>query len=252
MGGMIMDSFELYNIAEIDMEMINPFSSEKIIKIGKVLGLKQGQRIMDFGCGFGELLVLWTKTFGISGIGVDIRQHACNRALKKIEDLGLSDSIEIVCGNGAEYEFEKNGYDVATCIGASFIWGDFKLTVKAMKEAIHPKGKLVIGEPYWLTEPVPKEYKEENQEVLSEYELLKFTREEGFDIQYMLRASHEDWDWYETSNWLGLTKWLEKNPDHPEVKEVIDWFYKIQNDYFKYGREYLGFAVYVLNPIKYK
>jgi SAM-dependent methyltransferase len=247
-----MDSFELYNIAEIDMELINPFSSEKLIAIGKVLGLKEGQNIIDFGCGFGEVLAIWNRSFGIKGIGIDIREYACERARKKMKDLGISDDIEIICGNGAEYEFQKQGYDVAICIGASFIWGDFQLTVKAMKEAIPSQGKLVIGEPYWLKEPAPNEIKDENAEVRTELELLKIAREEGFDIQYMLRASHEDWDRYEACNWVGLTKWLEKNPDHPEIQDVIDWFYKIQDDYLRFGREYLGFSVYILNPIKYR
>jgi hypothetical protein len=120
-----------------------------------------------------------------------------------------------------------------------------------MKPAIKPAGKLIIGEPYLLKEPVPKLY-EEAKGVFTEYELLKIAREEGFDFEYMVRANSDDWDRYETTNWRGLVKWLEDNPDHPDKKEVMDWFHMLQDDYLKYGREYLGWAVYVLNPIKYK
>jgi SAM-dependent methyltransferase len=246
-----MDDFELYNISEHYMELINPFDPKKIITVGKFLGLKKDSRIIEFGCGFGEVLVLWAEEFGISGIGIDIRKYACDRAIKKISDRKLDDRIEIVCGNGAEYQFTKQGYDVAACIGASFIWGDYRSTIQAMKDAIHPKGKLVIGEPYWIKEPVPDEYKEENKELLSEYELLEIARKEGFDFEYMVRANHDDWDRYEASNWYSLTHWIEENRDHPEIKDVINWFHKTQDDYLKYGREYLGWAVYILNPIKY-
>jgi SAM-dependent methyltransferase len=249
----IMDRLELYNISEQFMELINPLSPEKIITIGKYLGLKEGSNVIDFGCGFGEVLVLWAESFGIKGIGIDIREHACERAKKKIKDRGLSDRFEIICGKGAEYSYEKGTFDVAACIGASFIWGGFRPTIRGMKDAIHSKGKLVIGEPYWIKEPVPVEYgkKNENESINSEIELLKIAREEGYDFKYMVRSSHDDWDCYEASNWYSLARWLEENPDHPEKKEVVQWLHEMQDEYIQYGREYCGFAVYILNPIKY-
>jgi SAM-dependent methyltransferase len=246
-----MDRFELYNISEDYMELINPLTPEKIITVGKFLELKKGSKVIDFGCGFAEVLVLWAEAFGISGIGIDIRKHACERATKKISDRGLSDSIEIVCGKGDEYSFEKGAFDVAACIGASFIWGGYKSTIHGMKDAIHTKGKLVIGEPYWLKEPIPPEFVKKNQTVHREHELLQITQEEGFDFEYMVRSSHDDWDGYEASNWFSLARWLEENPNHPEKKEVINWLHEMQDEYLRYGREYCGFAVYILNPIKY-
>jgi SAM-dependent methyltransferase len=248
-----MDRFELYNISEDFMELINPLSPEKIIKVGKFLGLKEGDKVIDFGCGFGEVLVLWAEAFGIGGIGIDIREHACERAKKKIEERGLSERIEIVCCNGADYSFEKEAFDVAACIGASFIWGGFKQAIQGMKDAVPPDRKLVIGEPYWLKEPVPQEYvdKIKEIEIHSEYGLIQIAREEGFDFEYMVRSSLDDWDTYEASNWYSLARWLEEHPDHPEKKEVIDWLHENQDEYLKYGREYCGFAVYILNPMKY-
>ncbi len=98
-----MDAFELYNISEHYMELINPFDPKKIITVGKFLGLKKDSRVIEFGCGFGEILVLWTEEFGISGVGIDIRKYACDRANRKIRDRKLDDRIELVCGHGAEY-----------------------------------------------------------------------------------------------------------------------------------------------------
>jgi len=249
-----MDSFELYNISEDYMELINPLTEEKIITLGKFLDLKKGSRIIDFGSGFAEMLVLWAETFGITGIGIDIRKHACERAERKIKERGLSESIEIVCGKGDEYSFEKGAFDYASCIGASFIWGGFGATIRGMRDAIHPNGKLVIGEPYWLKKPVPEEYIKniKDVEIHSEYELIQIARGEGFDFEYMVRSSLDDWDGYEASNWYSLARWLENNPNHPEKKEVIDWLHEMQDEYLKYGREYCGFAVYILNPARYK
>jgi hypothetical protein len=120
-----------------------------------------------------------------------------------------------------------------------------------MKDAIHENGMLVIGEPYWRSEDVPKECKEKEENFHTEYELLKIAREEGYDFKYILRSSQDDWDGYETCNWYGLVEWIEENPDHPDRQEVIDYLHNLQDDYLKYYREYLGWAIYILNPIKY-
>jgi SAM-dependent methyltransferase len=245
-----MHIFELYNIAEPYMEIVNPFNREKLVSIGKYAGMKKDDRVIEFGSGFAEVLVIWAEEFGISGEGIEIREYAHDRGMKKIEERGLSDRIKLIFMDGSKYEFEKEAFDYAACVGASFVFGDYQKTITAMKTAIKPGGKLIIGEPYLLKEPVPKLY-EEGKGVFSEYELLKIARDEGYDFEYMVRANSDDWDRYETTNWRGLLKWLEENPNHPDKKEVMEWFHMLQDDYLKYGREYLGWAVYVLNPVRY-
>jgi SAM-dependent methyltransferase len=247
-----MDFFDLKNISERYMEILNPSTSEKILKVGEISGLKEGSRVIEFGCGFGEILALWGGAFGISGVGIDIRQYACDRARKKMRDRELADRIEIVWGKGAEYDFEKGSYDVAACIGASFVFGGYRETIRGMKIATGSRGKLVIGEPYWRTELIPPVYaRAEVQGVHTESELWHITREEGFDIGYVVRASHDDWDRYQSDNWYGLIRWIEENPDHPERQQVIDHLHQDQEEYFRYGREYLDWAMYVLVPICY-
>ncbi len=246
-----MEFFDLVNISERYMELVNPTTPEKVLTIGRFLGLEEGSRVIDFGCGYGEALALWAERFGISGIGIDVREHACDRARKKMAERGFTDRIEIVCANAAEYPFEKHAFDAAVCIGASFIWGGYRPTLQAMKQAIHSNGKLVVGEPYWLKEHVPPGYAKGEQGVHTEYQLLHMAREEGFDFEYMVRASHDDWDRYEAGNWNGLVRWIEENPDHPERREVINHLHRIQDEYLRYGREYLGWAMYVLNPVSY-
>ncbi len=243
-----MEWYEFYDLAERDMELINPSSPEKIIEAGKHLGLKKGSRIIDYGCGFAEPLVLWAKHFGISGIGIDFRPYAVERARQKVRDRGLADRIEIVEGKGAEYEVEKHSFDFAVCLGASFIWNGYRPTIQAMRETIKPGGRLLIGEPYLLTKDVPPEYTEAKG-VHTETELMQISIEEGFDIGYMIRANDDDWARYEATNWEGLTAWLEENKNHPDRQAVIEWFRKTQDDYFRFGREYLGWAIYILRPV---
>jgi len=244
-----MEWFELYDIAERYMELINPSSPEKVLRIGEIMGMNKDTRIIDFGCGFGEPLALWGKRFGISGIGVDFRPHAVQRARQKMIDHGLGKRIEIVESKGAEYEFERHTFDIASCMGATFIWDGFRPTICALREAIKPHGKILIGEPYWLKNPapVPADFIE-RESVYFEHQLLDIAADEGFDFYYMIRSSDDDWTNYEADNWRGLNAWLTDNPDHPDREQVIEWLRKSQVDYLKWGREYLGWAMYVLTP----
>ena len=135
-----MEFFDLMSISHRYMETLDPTTPEKIIKFGKLLKLKKGSRVIDFGCGCAEPLTIWAEEFGITGIGIDISRDFCDRARDKLSKRGLSDQIEIVCSPAGDYVFEKGAFDAATCIGATFAFGGFQKTIQAMKQAINHAG----------------------------------------------------------------------------------------------------------------
>ena len=243
-----MKFLDLKDISEQFMELINPTSPEKILKAGQIAGMKAGDRVIDFGCGFAEPLLLWAERFGIAGVGIDIRPYACQRAEKKISEKGLADSLQIVCGDAARYTFTPNSYDLATCIGATFIWQNFGEAVHAMSQAVIPGGKLVIGEAHWLVDNVPDDFRAAQTYITTEAELLRMAHQEGYEFEYVLHSNHDEWDRYEADNWVGFIHWIEANPQHPERQQVIDSLHESQEEYLRHGRMYFGWAIYVLTP----
>ena len=246
-----MDFFDFVNISEEDQQLINPSTLKKLNTIGRFARLAEGKRVIEFGCGFAEVLVTWAGEFAVTGVGIDVREYACERAKKRLAECGLSDGIEIVCGKGHEYDFEKGSFDLAACIGSSFVFGGYRETIRAMKEAINEKGTLAIGEPYWLSSSPPSEYAEKEKGIHYEHELLAIAREEGFDVACVVRADHDDWDRYESIQWPACIRWLENNPAHPEREDFLKRFHEYQDNYFRHGREFMGWAMYVLDPVKY-
>jgi len=247
----MMKFLDLKDISECYMELLNPTSPEKILKAGQIAGMKPGDRVIDFGCGFAEPLILWAEGLGISGVGIDFRPYACERAVKKITARGLTELLSIVCGDASAYKPTPHTFDLASCIGATFIWSDFAHAVRAMKEAVRPQGKLVIGEAHWLTDNVPDEFRLAQSEITTETELLRMAQQEGFDFEYVLHSNHDEWDRYEADNWVGLLRWIEANPDHPERQDVIDHLRQSQVEYTRYGYKYFGWAIYILSPATY-
>ena len=176
-----MEFLDIMSISHRYMEILNPSTPEKIIKLGKLLKLKKGNRVIDFGCGCAGPLTLWAEEFGITGIGIDISEDFCDRARQKLASIGLSDQIEIVCSNGADYIFEEGVFDAATCIGSTFIFGGCQQTLQVLKRAVHQNGRLGIGETHWLSNQVHPVYAQKQTTTYTETELTQFIRDEGFD-----------------------------------------------------------------------
>jgi cyclopropane fatty-acyl-phospholipid synthase-like methyltransferase len=203
-----MNFLDLKDIAERYLEILNPISPEKILTIGRMAGMAPGKTLIDFGCGVAEPLILWAERFGVSGVGIDVRQQAIERAQAKIVRRELADRLQVVQGKGAEYGFEPGAYDYAACVGATFIWGGYKPALQALKQAVRPGGKLIVGEAYWLKDSVPPELAQSQTDIYSEGWLLKTTWEAGLEVEYVVRASPDDWDAYEAGNWYGLLRWI--------------------------------------------
>jgi SAM-dependent methyltransferase len=243
------DFFELKNISEQTMRLVNPTSARKLLRAGRLAGMEPGSRVIDFGSGFAEPLALWASELGISGVGIDIRPHACERARQRLAEVGAGDQVEIVCENAANYAFEPGSYDVATCIGATFIWPDgLRGALRAMRQATKPGGRLVAGEAYWRTPLAPPELVQPVTEIRTEAELLAIVHEEGYELAAVMHASRAEWDRYESANWQGFLKWLAEHPEHPERQQVIDQLHEDQDSYLRTGRYYIGWALYVLHP----
>lgn len=241
-----MEWFAKYDIGERDLDLLNPCSPEKIGLVGEALRLRAGMRVVEFGCGHGEVLAQWAQRFGITGVGVELRQAAYEHAVRKIAERGLGERVSVFQGDGAAFAVEPGSCDVAACIGASFIWGGFEPTLDALEPLIHDKGRIAVGEPYWVRPDMPVTYSRRMAEFRTEPELLAACRERGLTIAAVVRGSHDDWDRYISGNLQGTLAWLDENPDHPERAEVIGWLSEWQDDYFGYEREYIGWAIYVL------
>lgn len=241
-----MNFLDLKDIAEAHFELVNPSSPEKVLAFGRRLRLQPGEHVIDYGCGYAEPLVLLAEAFGIRGVGIEKRPKACARARAKVAARGLSDRLEIVCGDGAAFDAPAGGFDVALVLGASFIWGGFRPTLEAVRAVIKPDGRVGIGEPYWLHDNPPAAYATAEPHFHHEHELLAMARETGYELAGIVRASVDDWDRYESDNWDGLLRWLRANPTHPERQAVIDHLLETQVEYVRYVRGSLGWAMYAL------
>ncbi|MGL4740899.1 MAG: class I SAM-dependent methyltransferase [Sarcina sp.] len=67
----------------------------KIHHILKKLNLKEGQTLLDIGCGWGYLLIEAAKLYKVKGVGITLSEEQCKKANERIKEEGLEDLLEV-------------------------------------------------------------------------------------------------------------------------------------------------------------
>ena len=121
-----------------------------------------------------------------------------------------------------------------------------------MKPALKQGGLLLVGEPYWM-EPPPEAAYEMMGIGVDDYVSLDATLDRfeaaGLQLIEMVLANQDGWDRYEASQWMAVNDYLRANPNDPEADALRQWVSNNQRVYFKYGRRYLNWGVFVLQSI---
>jgi SAM-dependent methyltransferase len=245
-------TLRFHEIAEGDHRILNPLTDEKLGLLGEVARLRPGHRILDLACGKGELLARWAGRHGIEGLGVDISEVFIGAAEARAAELDVAGKVTFVRAEAGEYlrtTAERDGFDVVSCIGATWIGGGLLGTVELMLPALKEGGILLVGEPYWISEPPQEAFETLGfgrdlfgtlGETLDRFESL------GVEVVEMVMADPDSWDRYVASQWWPLCDWLDANPGHPDETELRAFLDRARRSHFKYGRQYLGWGVFVL------
>ena len=241
-----------HEIAEANHRILDPFTDEKLRLLGEVAGVRSGTRVLDLACGKGEMLCRWAEWFGAGGVGVDLSHVFSAAARDRATELGVADRVMIVQGDASEYEAEPGAFDIASCLGATWIGGGLAGTMALLRPAIRPGGLLLVGEPFWH-EPPPAEALAAygfgpGEDYVSLAETAERLAAAGLELLEMVLADADSWDRYEASQWLRISNWLAANPDDPDHAAMREFLDANRETYLRWGRRYLGWGVFVTRP----
>jgi SAM-dependent methyltransferase len=241
-------SLRFHEIAEANHRILNPFTDEKLMLLGDVCRLRPGLRQLDLACGKGEMLCRWAERFGTVGLGIDISTVFLEAARARAHELGVADRVRFVEGDAGRPPLDGASYDIVSCIGATWIGNGLAGTIDQMRPALREGGLLLIGEPYWISEPPPEAYAALNIGK-DDYTSLAGTEERlsaaGVELVEMVLADQDSWDRYVAAHWWTLDAWLRANPDDPEVAGVRQFLDVERRWHLAYGRQHLGWGVFV-------
>jgi SAM-dependent methyltransferase len=244
-----MDLWKFFDITHREHVVCNPMSVEKLNELIGLLRLSPGDRVLEIATGKGEFIIRLAEHYAIEGIGVDISPYFVSDAKEKHRQRIPDAKLSFIEMNGADYQpEERESFDLVVCIGASWIYGGHRETLKALNAMAAPESWVVVGEPYWQQEPTA-EYLETIGEKRSTYgthhENVRVGQELDLKLVYTLVSNQDDWDRYEGLQWYATEQWASEHPDDPDLKDVLKRVKENKENYLKWGRETFGWAIYV-------
>ena len=130
-----MDIWKYYDITHKKHKICNPMSKAKLDGLCSLLDLKPGSKVLDMGCGKGELPIRLVELFNISGIGVDISPYFIKDCKEKKTRRVPDSDIKFLEMDGSKYKPGENKlFDLTICLGTSFIYSGFIGTINALKD----------------------------------------------------------------------------------------------------------------------
>jgi SAM-dependent methyltransferase len=231
-----------FAVAERDHELQNPTSAEKIRLLGERLRLGPESHVLDIACGKCGPAVLLARDFGCRITGVERAPEFASAARERVAAAGLEQRVEVIEQDAAAFTPTNEGYDVALCLGASFIWDGLGGTLEALVPAVRPHGHIVVGEPYWRRWPLPGEIDDEGY--VSLRDTVHRFEEADLSVVTLIASSLDDWDRYETLHWRALEDWLAHHQDDPDAADFRARHESEREQYVSWQRELLGWAIF--------
>jgi len=243
-----MDKWKYHDIACRDHRIINPISGAKLDEMIEVLKLAPGARVLDIACGKAEMLARLAARYAIRGTGIDLSPHFAAAAAETVKTrVHAPSAVDIICADGRDFVAETP-FDLAMCIGASWVYGGHVGTLTALKSFVRPGGLVLVGEPFWRCKP-PAEYlaaiEQREDSFLTHVGNVAAGESVGVTPLYSVVSSPDDWDRYEWLRVQALERYAQANPDDPDVTEMIRQGRLTRDGFLRWGRDVLGWAVYL-------
>lgn len=201
--------------------------------------LEPAGRVVDLGCGWGELL-LRAVARGGSGTGVDTDEAGLARGRRAAAERGVP--AEFVAQSADAW---RGTADRALCVGSSHTLGGTRAMLATLASVV-PHGRVLIGDGCWPSPPTPAAHAIFGDDVLPLADLATACRSAGWQILHLSTADQREWDDFESRHRAGQREWLLANPDDPRAAEIREQHDERELEYLTAYRGVLGFAYLVL------
>jgi SAM-dependent methyltransferase len=244
-----MDTWKFYDITHREHVVCNPTSLGKLARLVSLLRLPAEAHVVDIACGKGEFMIRLAEAYCVRGIGIDISPFHIADAQRQLRVRAPRAEVVFKQMNGSDFKPEApRSLSLASCIGASWVFGGHAQTLHALSGMVVPGGWVIVGEPYWLKDP-PDEYLTASEIIRDSFVTHSGNVEAGellgLELVHTFVSSKDDWDQYEGLQWYATAEYARSHPDDPDLPEILERVTKAKAVYLRWGRDTLGWAIYV-------
>jgi SAM-dependent methyltransferase len=249
-----MDRWKYYDIIHQRHSVMNPVDQTRLERLYDLLELKPNARVIDFGCGKGEMLIRLAEKYDVKGLGIDKSPYCVREAEKRKRQRVPQADLRFLEMGGAQCKPENGeSSDLAMCIGAAWIYGGYRNTVRALAGMTKSSGFMMVGEPFWRTDPSQEYLQSEGLSADSfgtHHGNVTTGESEGLRLVYTLVGSQEDWDMTEGLHWFAAAEYAVAHPEDTDLKELLARDSKERESYLRWGRGILGWAIYLFRKMR--
>ena len=229
---------KLSAIGHRHLRIANPIGETRLNRLIDLLSLKKSQAVLDIGAGKCELLRRLIRRYRVAGVGVEIRADIAPKSRGK---------LSAIIQDAKRFEAPR-AFDAAACIGSTHALGGYLPTLKALKRWVKPGGFIVVGEGFWMKRPARGYLKALNgrrNEFTTHEGNIARAEALGLIPWWCVISSRDEWDEYEWSYSRSVEAYAEEHPEDPDVKPMLDHIRAFRRAQMKWGRDTLGFGLYL-------
>jgi len=101
------------------------------------------ERVLDLGCGIGQMLYPFVAFKGAYGVGIDPTHQACRIGQDFYAERALSDRVTFISGKGEDLPFASASFDVVNC-GLALPYMNNARALDEIERVLRPGGILLL------------------------------------------------------------------------------------------------------------